>query len=97
MVITVTKQYLNMREKLDQRPEVLERAMEAARRAGAEPTIKPIRGGTDGARLTEMGVPCPNIFTGGHNYHSRHEWASVAEMSLAVDTLVELVQLWAAE
>jgi len=97
VVITVTKQYLNMREKLDQRPEVLERAMEAARRAGAEPTIKPIRGGTDGARLTEMGVPCPNIFTGGHNYHSRHEWASVAEMSLAVDTLVELVQLWAAE
>ena len=96
VALTVTKQYLNMREKLDQRPEVLERAMEAARRAGAEPTIKPIRGGTDGARLTEMGVPCPNIFTGGHNYHSRHEWASVSEMALAVGTLVELVGLWSA-
>jgi tripeptide aminopeptidase len=96
VALTVTKQYLNMREKLDERPEVLERAMEAARRAGAEPAIKPIRGGTDGARLTELGVPCPNIFTGGHNYHSRHEWASVSEMALAVGTLIELVGLWAA-
>jgi tripeptide aminopeptidase len=95
VVLTVTKQYLNMREKLDEAPEVLERVMEAARRAGAEPFIKPIRGGTDGARLTEMGLPCPNVFTGGYNYHSRYEWASVAEMALAVETLVELVRLWA--
>jgi tripeptide aminopeptidase len=95
VTLAVAKQYLNMREKLDEIPEVLERAMEAARRAGAEPFIKPIRGGTDGARLTEMGVPCPNVFTGGYNYHSRYEWASVAEMALAVETLVELVKLWA--
>jgi tripeptide aminopeptidase len=94
--LAVSKQYLNMREKLDERPEVLERLMEAARRAGAEPFIKPIRGGTDGARLTEMGVPTPNVFTGGYNYHSRYEWASVAEMALAVETLIELVQLWKA-
>jgi tripeptide aminopeptidase len=93
--LTETKQYLNMREKLDLTPEVLERVMEAARRAGAEPFIKPIRGGTDGARLTEMGVPTPNVFTGGYNYHSRYEWASVGEMALAVKTLIELVQLWA--
>jgi tripeptide aminopeptidase len=93
--LTVTKQYLNMRAKLDERPEVLGRLMEAARRAGAEPFIKPIRGGTDGARLTEMGVPTPNIFTGGYNYHSRYEWASVGEMVLAVETLIELVKLWA--
>jgi tripeptide aminopeptidase len=95
VLLTETQQYLNMREKLDQRPEVLERVMEAARRAGAEPFIKPIRGGTDGSRLTEMGVPTPNVFTGGYNYHSRYEWASVAEMALAVDTLLELVKLWA--
>ena len=92
--LTVTKQYVNMREKLDERPEVLERLMEAARRAGAEPYIKPIRGGTDGARLTEMGVPTPNVFTGGYNYHSRYEWASLADMVLATDTLLELVLLW---
>jgi tripeptide aminopeptidase len=92
--LTVTKQYVNMREKLDERPEVLDRLMEAARRAGCEPFIKPIRGGTDGARLTEMGVPTPNMFTGGYNFHSRYEWASVSEMVLAVETLVELVKLW---
>jgi tripeptide aminopeptidase len=95
VALTVTKQYVNMREKLDERPEVLERLLEAARRAGADPLVKPIRGGTDGARLTEMGVPTPNMFTGGYNYHSRYEWASLAEMSLAVETLIELVQLWA--
>jgi tripeptide aminopeptidase len=92
--LSVAKQYLNMREKLDERPEVLERLMEAARRAGAEPFIKPIRGGTDGSRLTEMGVPTPNVFTGGYNFHSRYEWASVAEMVMAVETVIELVQLW---
>jgi tripeptide aminopeptidase len=93
--LSVEKQYVNMRERLDERPEVLERLMEAARRAGAEPFIKPIRGGTDGARLTELGVPTPNVFTGGYNYHSRYEWASVGEMVMAVETILELVQLWA--
>jgi len=92
--LTVAKQYINMREKLDERPEVLEHLMEAARRAGADPYIKPIRGGTDGARLTEMGVPTPNLFTGGYNYHSRYEWASLSDMVLATDTLLELVKLW---
>jgi tripeptide aminopeptidase len=95
VTLAVKKQYVNMREKLDQRPEVLERLMEAARRAGADPVVRPIRGGTDGARLTEMGVPTPNMFTGGYNYHSRFEWASLAEMALAVDTIIELVKLWA--
>jgi tripeptide aminopeptidase len=93
--LAIEKQYLNMRKKLDERPEVLERAMEASRRAGIEPWIKPIRGGTDGSRLTEMGIPTPNIFTGGYNYHSRFEWASAAEMTLAVETILELVKLWA--
>lgn len=92
--LTVKKQYLNMKEKLDQNPDVLALLEEAIRKAGAEPVSKPIRGGTDGSRLTEMGIPTPNVFTGGYNYHSRHEWASVGEMSLAVLTLVNLVELW---
>jgi tripeptide aminopeptidase len=57
--------------------------------------IRPIRGGTDGSRLTEMGIPTPNVFTGGYNYHSKHEWASVAEMSLAVQSAINLLSLWA--
>jgi tripeptide aminopeptidase len=92
--LTVKKQYLNMKEKLDLNPAVLAKLGEAIKRAGAEPEIRPIRGGTDGSRLTEMGIPTPNIFTGGYNYHSRHEWASVGEMSLAVRTLINLVALW---
>lgn len=92
--LTIKKQYLNMKEKLDQNPSVLEKLNEAIKRAGAEPKIVPIRGGTDGSRLTEMGIPTPNIFTGGYNYHSRHEWASAGEMSLAVKTLIHLVALW---
>lgn len=95
VALTFKKQYLNMKEKLDKNPAVMEKLEKAARLAGAEPESKPIRGGTDGSRLTEMGIPTPNIFTGGYNYHSKHEWASVAEMSLAVGTLINLVALWA--
>ncbi|MDX9783378.1 MAG: peptidase T [Spirochaetia bacterium] len=93
--LEVKKQYLNMKEKLDQNPAVLEKLAEAIRQAGAEPVIRPIRGGTDGSRLTEMGIPTPNVFTGGYNYHSKHEWASVAEMSLAVQSALNLLNLWA--
>jgi tripeptide aminopeptidase len=93
--LTIKKQYLNMKEKLDQNPEVLEKLRLAILKAGVEPVMKPIRGGTDGSRLTEMGIPTPNIFTGGYNYHSRHEWASLGEMSLAVATLQNLIGLWA--
>ncbi len=89
------EQYRNMKERLDKIPEVLDRLFEAARRAGLEPVLKPIRGGTDGARLTQMGVPCPNVFTGGANYHSRYEWASLAGMAKAAETAVELIKLWA--
>lgn len=89
------KQYLNMKKKLDENPKVLKLLYTAATNAGAEPYSKPIRGGTDGARLTEMGIPTPNIFAGMHNFHGRHEWASASEMVLAVDTLIELARLWA--
>jgi Di- and tripeptidases len=93
--LEVKKQYLNMKEKLDQNPAVLEKLAEAIRKAQAEPVIRPIRGGTDGSRLTKMGIPTPNVFTGGYNYHSKHEWTSVAEMSLAVQSAINLLSLWA--
>jgi tripeptide aminopeptidase len=90
----VNVQYYNMKEKIDARPEVLARLKEAAANLGIEFRLKPIRGGTDGSRLTEMGIPTPNIFTGGHNAHSRLEWASVTEMIAACKLTVELIRLW---
>ena len=76
-------------------PVAIQNAMEAARRAGLEPKLHLIRGGTDGARLSFMGLPTPNIFTGGHNFHSRLEWVSVQDMESAVDTIIELAKIWA--
>lgn len=93
--LEITQQYLNMKEKLDANPDVLEKLNRAILTAGFEPTMNPIRGGTDGSRLTEMGIPTPNLFTGGYNYHSRFEWASLAEMALAVETVVNLALIWA--
>lgn len=87
-------QYRNMLDHLEKYPEVLENLWEAAKRSGVEPYWKPIRGGTDGARLTEMGVPTPNIYTGGNNFHSRTEWLSVDFLNKTVETLVNLVQVW---
>ncbi len=89
-----TCQYLNMKRKLDAAPHVLALLQKAAQRAGVETFMKPIRGGTDGSRLTEMGIPTPNLFTGGHNYHSRTEWASLSQMTKMVETLIELAKLW---
>ena len=89
-----TKQYLNMKEKMDQTPDVVNTLIEATKNIGIEPIFKPIRGGTDGSRLTEMGIPTPNVFTGGHNFHARSEWASLSQMTAAVALVVELVQLW---
>ncbi|ULQ59015.1 peptidase T [Brucepastera parasyntrophica] len=89
-----SQQYLNMKEKLEAAPHLLSRLQEAAGRAGVETYLKPIRGGTDGSRLTEMGIPTPNIFTGGHNFHSRTEWASLLQMGSMVGVLIELVKVW---
>jgi tripeptide aminopeptidase len=80
---------------LDMRPEVVAAAEEACRRAGVEPAHSIIRGGTDGARLSEMGLPTPNVFTGGQSYHSRREWASVQDMAAAATVAVELARVWA--
>jgi tripeptide aminopeptidase len=86
-------QYLNMREKIEARPELMKTLKRAFENAGVEPRLKPIRGGTDGSRLTELGIPTPNIFTGGRNYHSRLEWVSVPEMAAACRVLIELIKL----
>jgi tripeptide aminopeptidase len=91
----VKEQYRNMREVLDRHPLVVERAREAIRRAGLTPIEKPIRGGTDGSRLSFMGLPTPNLFAGEHNFHSRLEWTSRQELDLGVRTVVELARLWA--
>jgi tripeptide aminopeptidase len=89
------EQYRNMGEVIDRHPEVIEAAEEAVRRLGVEPSHTIIRGGTDGARLSHRGLPTPNLFTGGSEYHSRREWASVQDMAAAAAMLVELAQVWA--
>jgi tripeptide aminopeptidase len=93
--IDVHQQYPNMRTFLAKFPGVVEAAEEAIRGEGIEPLRTPIRGGTDGSRLSEMGLPTPNIFTGGHEYHSVREWASVQEMAAAAATVVRLAEVWA--
>ena len=92
--LDVEEQYRNMRKVLDRHPEIVVVAEEAIRRAGVEPVHTIIRGGTDGARLTEKGLPTPNLFTGGQHYHSLREWASLQDMAAAAATCIELVKLW---
>jgi tripeptide aminopeptidase len=87
-------QYINMRDKIQRRPEVMELLKKAFANTGVEARFKPIRGGTDGSRLTELGIPTPNIFTGGRNAHSRLEWVSVDEMATACRVVIELIRLW---
>lgn len=94
MTFKVRQQYRNMKEVLDQHPEVIANLEEAVRRVGLEPVLHSIRGGTDGSRLSFMGLPCPNIYTGGHAYHSPLEWVSVQDMEKAVETIVALVKVW---
>jgi len=91
---TVKEQYRNMKEVLDRNPEIVENAVEAIRRAGLTPRQGSIRGGTDGSRLSFMGLPCPNIFAGGHAFHSPLEWVSRQDMEKAVATIVELAKVW---
>ena len=93
--VQVREQYRNMAAELAKYPEVATAAEEAIRRAGAEPVRAIVRGGTDGAFLTAVGLPTPNIFTGGQLYHSVREWASVQDMAAAAATAVELARVWA--
>ncbi len=92
--IDVHRQYSNMRRYLDRVPYVTAAAEAAIRAEGIEPLRNPIRGGTDGSRLSEMGLPTANIFTGGHEYHSVREWASVHDMAAAAATVVRLAEVW---
>ena len=92
--IDVRSQYRNMRRHLDAVPQVTAAAQAAIRAEGIEPIRRPIRGGTDGSRLSEMGLPTPNIFTGGHEYHSVREWASLQDMAAASATIVRLAEVW---
>jgi tripeptide aminopeptidase len=92
--IAIEEQYRNMKEVLDRHPEVAEYACEAVRRAGLPVRLRSIRGGTDGSRLSFMGLPTPNIFAGEHQFHSRLEWVSVQDMEKAVEVIVNLARLW---
>ena len=92
--VKVREQYRNMRQFLDGAPNVTDAAEAAIRAEGIEPIRRPIRGGTDGSRLSEMGLPTPNIFTGGHEYHSVREWASVQDMAAAAAVVVRLAEVW---
>ena len=93
--VEVTPQYPNMRRFVEQFPQATELAERAIRAEGIEPVRTPIRGGTDGSRLSAMGLPTPNLFTGGHAYHSPREWASLQEMAAASATVVRLAEAWA--
>ena len=93
--VEVVEQYRNMKEYLVDHPRVVAAAQEATRRAGLEPVLSHARGGTDGSRLSERGLPTPNVFTGGQDYHSRHEWLCVADLGAAVATVIQLAQVWA--
>ena len=93
--LTLKDQYYNMRRMVEPHPQVIEKAMEAMRMADVEPKIKPIRGGTDGARLSFMGLPCPNIFAGGMNFHGKFEYCSLNTMRKAEQVIINLAQLWA--
>jgi tripeptide aminopeptidase len=92
--LEIRETYRNMRFKLDEDPRATEYALEAVRRAGVEPKLQIIRGGTDGAKLCFKGLLTPNIFTGAQNFHGRQEWISVRDMEKAVETLIQLVQVW---
>ena len=92
--LAVEESYRNMKEVLDRHPRIADYAREAIRRAGLEPHTHPIRGGTDGSRLSFMGLPTPNLFAGEHNFHSRLEWVSAQDMEKAVEVIVHLAQIW---
>jgi len=89
--LEISDSYFNMKEKLDSRQEVIDIAIASIREMNITPIIEPIRGGTDGARLTYMGLPCPNLGTGGYNYHGPYEYASIQEMDIAVEIIKKII------
>ena len=95
LVLTLKDQYYNMRKMVEPHPHVIEKAKKAMIEAGVKPLVKPIRGGTDGSRLSFMGLPCPNLFTGGMNFHGRYEYASLTTMNKAMNVIINLARIWA--
>ncbi len=95
VTLELRDQYYNMREMVEPHMEVIDKAMAAMRMADVEPVVRPIRGGTDGSRLSYMGLPCPNLFTGGMNFHGKYEYCSLDTMTKAMNTIVNLAGLWA--
>lgn len=95
--LVVTKSYRNMYDVLMENPKGLDLLYKAAEKAGTNPEWEPIRGGTDGSRLTEMGLPTPNIYTGGQNFHSNKEWLSLDFLEKTIETMINLVELWGQE
>ena len=93
ITVEITDQYFNMREKIEPVMHIVEIAKEAMEQAGIEPLIKPIRGGTDGSQLSYKGLPCPNIFAGGHNFHGRYEYVPVESMQKATEVIINIVQI----
>ena len=93
--ITIRDQYYNMREQVEPHYHVVEKAVKAMEMAGVEPHIQPIRGGTDGANLSFKGLPCPNIFAGGLNFHGKYEWVSVQSMEKASAVILNIIRLYA--
>jgi tripeptide aminopeptidase len=93
VTMEVKEQYRNMREVIDQHPIIVEKALEAYKLLGLKPIVTPIRGGTDGSRMSFMGLPTPNIFTGMQAIHSKHEWVAVSDMEKSVEVLVKLVEI----
>ena len=92
--LTLKDQYYNMCEMVEPYPEVIDKAFQAMEKAGVTPIVRPIRGGTDGARLSYMGLPCPNLFTGGMNFHGKYEYCSLNTMQKAMQTILNLIELW---
>ena len=90
--IELKDQYYNMREKVEPVMHVVEAAKQAMEQVGVEPRVRPIRGGTDGARLSFEGLPCPNIFAGGHNFHGRFEYLPVPSMEKAMQVVVKIIE-----
>ena len=93
--IEINDQYFNMRKKIEPNMHIVDIAEEAMLTLGIKPLIKPIRGGTDGSQLSYMGLPCPNIFAGGHNFHGRYEYVPLESMLKAVDVICKIVEITA--
>ena len=94
LTLNMRDQYYNMRKMVEPHPQVIEKAKRAMIESGVKPLVKPIRGGTDGSRLSFMGLPCPNLFTGGMNFHGRYEYASLTTMQKAMNTIINLARIW---